>query len=119
MAATLDKNIPTKTANSAPRIQKFSQIPNTSKSTNLPKTICKVTLPTSSIKSKSLLKPTESSKSTSHPVPKADENSSESSGFPGKCSTPEEDRPLLRQPENFDQLEEKSRKDENDNDRKG
>ena len=120
LVETHNKNIPPKTASSAPRIQKFPQIPNTSKSPNLPKTICKVTLPTSSIKSKSLPRPTETPpKSTSHPEPKADEKSSESSGFPGKCSTPEEDRPLLQQPENFEQLEEKSRKDENDNDRKG
>ena len=120
LVATLVKNSPTKTASSAPRIQKSQQIPNASKSTNLPKITCKVTLPMSSIKSNDLPKPTESApKSMSHPAPKADEKSSESSGFPGKCSTPEEDRPLLQQPENFDQLEEKSEKDENDNDRKG
>ena len=94
--------------------------PKTSKSTDLPKIICKVTLPTSPKKSNNLPKPTESPpKSRSHPAPKADEKSPDSSNFPGKCFTPEEDRPLLQQPENFDQLEEKSRKDENDNDRKG
>ena len=120
LVAAIVKNIPPKTASSASRIQKSPQIPNASKSTDLPKIICKVTLPTSPKKSNNLPKPTDAPpKSTSHPESKADEKSSESSDFPGKCSTPEEDRPLLQQPENFDQLEEKSRKDENDNDRKG